>query len=260
MRNKILKYTTAATLILGFSPITFASDSPEWQLQSGLGIAYSDQPWVGIKSKAHIVPFFSAQYGNWSFLGDSLVSYQFIEQEEYSLAVGIDYRDDTYDSDNFITSGKSKSKVFNGYTSPDGDITFDISGHWEMINWNIKQDVSGNSKGLTADVEIVAPLLSIGDRFVVEGSLGAQWLSAKYSNHVYGISGKNINVSKGRNAYTLGASTNFNIGLNATYIINDNWAAVGGYTYTKLDKKIENSPLIDSNKSSNLYLGIVYQF
>ena len=104
------------------------------------------------------------------------------------------------------------------------------------------------------------PLLQIRERFAVTANAAVHWESSKHANYVYGIQGDQIDISKGRTEYTPGSVTSYSIGLDARYLINEQWGVFAGVSYTKLDDKIENSPLIDSDKTQVAYLGVVYSF
>ena len=262
MTNKsiIASALLAALSLTTLSGTAAAAEKPQWQWTVGAGVAASDDPWLDVKNNVSLFPIVSAEYGKWSFFGDGIVAYNWIDEDEYSLSVGLNYRNEAYDSDDLIGSKRSKNKVFEGYKAPDGDITFLVSGHWQLFSLALEQDISGKSKGLTADAGVHVPLLELGDRFSLEGRLGVHWQSSNYANHIYGIKGSQIDVSKGRTAYTPGSTTSYSIGLDATYAINEQWTGVAGYTYAKLDDKIEKSPLIGQDKVQNLYVGVVYTF
>lgn len=257
-RGKQLAIVTVATLAL--SPnISFAEET-EWEWQAGLGVIVADTPWLDVDNVAAPFPFISGQYGNWQFFDNGLVSYQWIDEEELSFFTGLDYRDEGYDADGLINNETSDNPVFEGYDSPDGDIVFTMGGHWQFIGLYLQQDISGHSKGLTADLEFEIPIYSIGEKFVLSASTGMHWQSSDYTQHIYGIEGAQIDISKGRVAYQPGSATNYSVGLTGMYALNQNWTLIGGYHFVRLDDSIENSPLIEDDKMQSAYLGAVYQF
>jgi len=254
-------FTTSALTSALLASLTITNaQAEEWQFQAGLGIASTSEAWKEVDSTTNIVPIFSAQYGNWYFGDNALVGYHLMDQDDFGLSFGLGYRDDTYDSDGIYSSKASKAEVFEGYKSPDGDVTFITNGYWQMFSLTLEQDISGNSKGLTADFELEVPIFTYGDKFSLQANAGVHWQSSDYANYVYGISGEQIDTSKGRTAYTPGSVTNYSVGLNAMYQINKDWTMLAGVDYIKLDDKIESSPLVGDDKITSAFVGAVYSF
>lgn len=252
------KFTALATCLL--SIVSVSAQAQDWEFQAGLGVFTGKEIWKGVDSNTGIAPIFFAKYGQWSFGEDGIVSYHFIEQDDFGFSMGVNYRDDTYDSDGLVSSKTSKDKVFEGYKSPDGDITVTATAYWDMLSVSLEQDVSGNSKGLTADLGINVPIYTVGEDFMLEASAGVNWQSSNYVDYVYGISGKQIDVSKGRTAYAPGSATNYSVGLSAFYQLNRDWTLMASVDYTKLDDKIAKSPLVGEDKVTTAFVGAIYSF
>ena len=259
--NRIFNRTSLfSALALTLGGASFQISAQEWEGSIGLGAVVVDAPWKGMDTYVSPFPVFSAEYGRWELFSNGIVSYNWIDQEDMSFYSGIDYRDDTYDADDLSRSETSDDPVFDGYDSPDGDVTFKVGGRWQWFSVDIQQDISGNSKGLTIDGGASVPVFQYGDRFALMANAFVHWESDKYANHVYGIAGKQIDVSKGRTAFQPGSLTSYSLGLDASYQINENWGVFGGLSYTKLDSKLEDSPLIDDDKVALAYLGVAYAF
>ena len=258
IRKTLLSLAIAPAVMA--STISTAAHADEWHGMVGIGGGYIDSPWKGMDSFPTAVPFVSLEYGNWELLSNGLVTYKWIAEDEFSFYTGIDYRDDTYDPDNLPNSEKSDDPVFKGYKSPDGDLTFKAGGHWMWFGIDVQQDISDQSEGLTVDGGVEIPLIQMGEFFSLNATAGVHWLSSKYANHVYGIQGNQIDVAQGRTAYLPDSVTNYSLGLEASYFFDEQWGVFAGVNYTKLDEKIEKSPLIDSDKSQYAYIGVAYIF
>ena len=115
-----------------FSPSILASD---WEGSVGIGAAYIDMPWKGVDNFVTPMPILSLEYGNFEFFSNGIVSYNWINYDEFSFYTGIDYRDETYDADGLTDSEKSDDPVFDGYESPDGDVTFSTWGSLEVVQY-----------------------------------------------------------------------------------------------------------------------------
>ncbi len=232
----------------------------EWQFTTGFGVYSANEAWKGTDAKQGIAPLLSAEYGNWQFGNNGIVSYSLLNEDDFVLSVGVNDRDDGYDDDKFLGSKKSTDAVFNGYKSPDGDVTFKVDGYWEFVNLTLEQDISGKSKGLTADLGIEVPIFTIGKDFMVQASATAHFQSSDYADHIYGISAKQVDNSVGRIAYTVGSVTNYSVGLSAFYQLDKSWSLIAAVEYTKLDDAIADSPLIGDDKVTGAFIGASYSF
>ena len=232
----------------------------EWEFSTGVGIYSTSEAWKGTSSNQGLAPILSAKYGNWLIGENGIVSYNLLTEDDFGLVVGVNYRNDGYDVDKFLSSEKSTNAVFNGYDSPDGDVTVKVDSYWKFVNLSVEQDVSGHSKGLTADLGVEVPIFNIGNDFIVQAHATVHWQSSDYANYIYGVSSTQVDNSVGRSAYTVGSVTNYSLGLSAFYQLDENWNLIASAQYTKLDDAITDSPLIGDDKVTSAFIGATYSF
>lgn len=257
--NKI-KSITLTSSFLALLSLPQLAQADEWKITTGVGVNTKHEAWKGTDAKQGLVPLISAEYGHWLIGKDGIVSYSLLSEEDFGLSMGVNYRNDGYDTDKLMSSEKSTDVVFNGYDSPEGDFTFKVDSYWKFVNLSVEQDISGHSKGLTADLGIEVPIFNIGRDFMVQARATMHWQSSDYANYIYGVSAKQVDETVGRTAYTLGSVTNYSLGLSAFYQINNNWNLIASAQYTKLDDAITDSPLIGDDKITGAFIGASYTF
>ncbi|MGB1263237.1 MAG: MipA/OmpV family protein [Cognaticolwellia sp.] len=249
-----------STTLLSTLVISGGVAAQEWKFSAGLGLYTKNAAWKEIDSQIGVAPLISASYGNWQFLKDGLVSYSVLDEDDFGFSVGINARDGGYDSSSFLASKSSDALVFNGYKSPSEEVTIKVNGNWQFLELNLEQDVSGHSKGLTADLGAKFPLLMLDNGFILNASATVHWQSSDFANYIYGIAGEQIDNSLGRTAYSLDSVTNYSLGLSGFYKLNKAWNLIASVNYTKLDNAVSDSPLIDNDKVTGTFVGAVYSF
>ena len=257
--TKVKKILFTGTFI-SMASVTQLTQAQEWEFTTGLGVYSANEAWKGTDAKQGVAPLLSAKYGNWLIGKDGIVSYSLLSEDDFGLSVGVNYRNDGYDTDKFMKSDESTDAVFIGYDSPEGDVTFKVDGYWQVINFSVEQDVSGHSKGLTADLGVEVPVFNIGKNFMVQANATVHWQSSDYANYIYGISAEQVDNSIGRTAYTTGSVTNYSAGLSAFYQLDKSWSLIASAQYTKLDDAIADSPLIGDDKVTTVFVGASYSF
>lgn len=260
MIKSILKPSLLAASVLLSLTATSSLQAQEWEFSTGLGVYTTNGIWTGADSFQGVVPLLSARYGNWSFGDESIVAYTLLDSEDFGITAGINYRNDGYDSGRAFGSSDSDSPIFKGYKSPDGDITFKVEGYWQFVNLTLEQDISGHSKGLTADLGIEVPIYNIGKDFLLQAEAGVHWQSSNYTQHIYGVSSTQVDNSVGRTAYNTSSATNYSVGMSAFYKLNQDWDVMASAQYVKLDDEIADSPLVDRDTATSLFIGATYNF
>lgn len=235
------------------------AQTEEWEFLVVFGTYSTKDIWKGVKSESGVTPILSVQYGKWLFGHNAIVSYQLLDHENFGLSVGVNYRQDGYNAKGLVSSAKSKDLVFKGYKTPEEDVTIVVDGYWSLFNFTLEQDVSGKSKGLAADLGINAPIYT-DDNFSLQADANMHWKNSNDSQHIYGVSAKQIDKSVGRTAYNIGSTTSYSVGLTATYQLNPDWNLIANAQYMKFDDKIAKSPLVGKDSNTSFLLGATYSF
>ena len=229
-----------------------------WDIKLGLGAAAVSSPWQGVDNQVVAMPMINITKGNWHIGGEGLVSYEFDLSHDIDFHLGVGYRDDGYDG--FLMNKSSKSKVFDGYKSPDGEFLINYGLSYKFLTFSASRDVSNKSESNSASLSANIPLYQDDNGLKVMANVSALWYDTDYVNYVYGVSANNAELSVGRTTYQTSSAVNYNAGLRLLYPINKQLTITSAFNYTLLDDSIADSPLIGKDHQSALFLGVMYHF
>ena len=136
-------------------------------------------------------------------------------------------------------------------------VRFRHRADWGQVQVNIAQDVSGDSKGQTAQVEYAYPVVS--GALTLIPSVGDSWASSTFSDYYFGVS-SNDAARSGLSYYHPDASWSPYVKLIASYRISTNWSAFTQVRFTHLTKAISDSPMVDSTGLTTYLVGVLYHF
>lgn len=231
-----------------------------WRVSAGLGVFAAQQPWKDAQNLISPFPVLSLSHGRWTFFGEGLVNYSLWDEGPLSLSVGIDYRDEGYGAENVTKASSSDNIVFDGYKTPEGDITFNIRAEWEHWFAEVHQDISSNSEGMSNKFGFQYPVYTNKRNFNLSASAFINWQGKSYVQHIYGISGEQVDEAQGRIAYIPNAATNFGLSISGQYRIDERWSSMFGAEYLNLDDTIIDSPLVGRNAVSKIFAMAIYTY
>lgn len=233
----------------------------DWSLAVGGGAVVFETPWKKMPLQYAVLPYIDAEHGRWRFGVESgIVQYRLTPKTwQLLVSAGLDYRDEGYDSLFNFNSDLSDDPVFSGYKAPDAEVTARINLQWWHFSSNIRQDISGQSDGTSAQLRFMYPLWQSqrGAQLRVGGSV--EWLSARYADALYGVQPDNVNLAVGRLPYQADAATNYQLAIGFTYPFNQRWAVTAQLAHTYLADSIRNSPLVDTDTTSQVMLFVSYR-
>jgi outer membrane scaffolding protein for murein synthesis (MipA/OmpV family) len=230
-----------------------------WQFSLG-GIVMADsKAWRGYDTQVLAVPYIDLRYGNWFLSVEQGLGYGLSLNDEVSVYAAVGYRDDSYDQNLPFLTTLEEHEVFTGYTAPRGETTFNLGISGYFMSLDLAQDMSDQSKGLTATFDLSLPVLRYRDTVNIDVSISATWLEMSYVNSVYGVSAAQQNLLVGRNAYAVTEdAVNYQLGLSMLVFIDQHWTFISRMSAERLDDNIALSPLLDDNRNALFAVGIGY--
>jgi MipA family protein len=114
-----------------------------------------------------------------------------------------------------------------------------------------------NSGGSLVDLMYAAKFQVAGVNFYPQ--LGVERRSAKYVQHLYGVSTAEA-VASGLSAYSAQSSTSPNLGLTAEYALNQNYTLSYQLRKKWFDTGITNSPLVTAHSQTSSFLALTRSF
>lgn len=238
-----------------------AQNSDGWQIKVGAAVIASAPAWVGNDEQVSAVPYFSAQFGNWSFGVENLVEYQLPVTDNFKLSWGLKPREDGFDPEFSLFSTWSENDVFDGYESPDTELLVHSKVQWSWLSMGIAYDVTDNSGASSANVSLAIPVFDNNRGMQIKVTIAADIFSEKYVNYYYGITSAQANLSVGRNEYWVDEhAVKMSMGIQVIYPFNRQWSLMGNVNYIQLDDLIVDSPLIENDNEQQAIVALVYSF
>lgn len=235
-------------LILGFISSHCALAQSEWRLTGDVGLAlYRTPPVTQTRDPANItLPFAYADYGPLYARVDTF-GYKMMPfgQGHLELATRIS-----------VEGFRPANGAFQERSSPHpiGFGTFQEGRYGALFAYAFKDSVSGGS---LLELSYAAEL-DLG-RVHVYPQLGIERRSAKYVQHLYGISADEA-LRTGVAAYSAGNSTTPNAALTLEYVLQDNLKLSCQVRKRWLDKSIYASPLVVTKSQTTSMLALTRTF
>jgi outer membrane protein len=130
---------------------------------------------------------------------------------------------------------------------------FSANGEWLLT---FQQDISDVHKGQQVGLEYSHRWLWHDFRLGLR--VGSDWKSAALIDYYYGVSQRDTKLSE---FYFNGKSGwQTYLSINAQKPINENWSWLANIGYRRLPTSLTDSPLIEQNNISNVFLGVAYRF
>lgn len=126
-----------------------------------------------------------------------------------------------------------------------------------VVYANFYQDLSGASSGQSAQLQFIRPLVT-GRKLFVNGFAGINWLSGQLNDYYFGV--RTNEATLARPAYTAGATTNLQLGVNGAYAITERGSILFGANVIRLGSESSNSPIAETRLQAVVYAGYAISF
>ena len=120
-----------------------------------------------------------------------------------------------------------------------------------------RADVSGRHNGYELSLAVKEKRY-FGDGWLLEGRLGAVWLSSDLTAYLYGVDA--TEARPGLAFYEPAGALNYEASLFASYRIGRHWLALGSVVFRRLDDDITASPIVDRDHEVGGFIGLTYRF
>ncbi len=228
-----------------------AGGGVQWSL--GVGVISSPRPYVGAENTTTVIPLLELSYERFFVQGIRL-GYRFTDPGPFSLAVIAGPR--------FLGYDESDSPFLRGMADRKGAIDVGLAAAWNRRRWGVgghlRRDVSGNSDGTQAGVDLFIRRTALGGKLRLQPALGLEWLDGSTVDYYYGV--RESEALPERPAYRGTSTTNVSLGLLATYQVNRRIALVTLLNGSLLGDEAADSPIVDRKASYFGLAGITYRF
>ena len=130
---------------------------------------------------------------------------------------------------------------------------FSTVGEWQLA---LLQDISNVHKGQLVALQYSRKWL--WRDFQMRLRLGTDWKSAALLDYYYGVSERDTTLTE----YYFNGKSGWQtyLSINVLKPINENWSWLAKMSYRRLPNSLTDSPLIEQNNVSNVFLGVAYRF
>jgi outer membrane protein len=233
--------------------------SSQWGL--GLGAIASDNPYAGRGTR--YTPFPLIIYdSNRLFFEGITAGVHVLDTSALQIDLVLDANFDGIDADQFggqelAENGIDRNLLSDRKDSADAGFDVSFEGRYGELKLHAVTDVLDASGGPEVSVSYGYPL-ALGSRLTLTPSIGATWLSADRADYYYGILDKE--VARGLANYRPGDVIIPELSVDMRYSLSERWLLMGNVGYKSLPSELERSPLLDSDRSIQLFIGVMRAF
>ena len=259
-------------------------DKGKWDIGIALGIGVRTNPLVEGDTFPNILLIDVAWYGNHVYFDNGELGYKLIEHQKTGLEAyfTIDREAAYFDllhPGNFsvaaIVSPTTGQPIPPNSQTPDGEelaLSFDDlqDRNWAVnagaryhyytqdgeLSFAYETDISGVHQGNKAVISYEH--FWFGDDWQLSLRPSLQWKSDKLVNYYYGVSNQDFPDNDIR--YVAKGGIQPSLSLVFTKRFNEDWHWVANLSYQKLHSSMIESPIVDKNSVSNVFVGLGYRF
>lgn len=220
----------------------------------GLGVGLIPKTSGSESLRAMVLPIIQANYGERFYISALRAGVWLLDSEDRRLRLGLaaDARFGWDAEDGERTRGM-RDRAFSADIGPALRWQTElgtINAHWGF-------DAGGASRGQNVQIQFVRALLRDGN-LRVNGMLGMTWSDRKMNNYYFGVAADEATAN--RPAYTAGAGTQWQAGVNGAYRMTTDGQLLFGMTLTRLGDTTANSPIVETRYQPLVYGGYAWRF
>tara|TARA_R110000751_G_scaffold116604_1_gene216247 strand:+ start:50627 stop:51487 length:861 start_codon:yes stop_codon:yes gene_type:complete len=283
-----------SSTILACSEDDTCIEESSWHLGIAIGIGVKTNPLVDGEDIPLVILPDIAWYGEKAYFDNGELGYQWLSQPNFAFETFLTLdRESTFFSflhpanilaptqgSSIASPGSPDKPDFSGPTDSDkedilinqrslsiNDIAtrkwaihgglrghyFSTVGEWQLA---LLQDISDVHKGQLVALQYSQKWLWRDVQMRLR--LGADWKSARLLDYYYGVSKRDTTLSE----YYFDGQSGWQtyLSFNVLKPINENWSWLAKMSYRRLPNSLTDSPLIEQNSISSVFLGVAYRF
>ena len=235
-----------------------AQHAPRWGI--GAGAAAIDSPYAGEDVRIRPVPllsyegqrlFFRGPAGGYHFVNTPAFSFDFIGAVRLD---GFDIED--LGANELAARGVDRRLLEDRDDQLDAGLGLSWRGEFGEVQFRAVTDITDTSSG--QEVSLTYSYRMQMGLFTVAPLVGVSYLSDDLADYYYGILDEE--AARGVVDYKPGAAVTHQAGVNVMRPLGENWAIMGNARYVLLPDEFSDSPLIESDSSASVFLGLTYRF
>ena len=255
MLNRLTAIIFGSALLLGIisTAVSAADESTKdtrgWSGTVGIGPMVIPRYTGGNKLQVLPLPLFSINYDETFYVEIQRVGIYVLASDDKKIGLGlaVEPRLGFKSSDGLRLAGMAARR-----NSLEGGLTFDWDFDSIAFSAAWLTDMTRSSRGASIRFSLYHPILktSRGEIGIVTS---ADRMSAATANYFFGVRANEANLS--RPSFSAGAGTTASVGIGGTYRTGTRGALIFGANVGKLAKSVARSPIVENNRSQQIYLG-----
>lgn len=262
-----MNYSTSHSLavLAAFAAFSVSADESTSQQTSqwglGLGAIASDNPYAGRGTRYTPFPLITYDSNRLFFEGIT-AGVHVLDTSALEIDLIVEANFDGIDADQFgvaelAENGIDRDLLSDRKDSADAGFEVSFAGRFGELKAHAVTDVLDASGGPELSVSYGYPL-SLGTRLSLTPTVGVTWLSADRADYNYGILDEE--VARGVRNYRPGDVVIPELSIDMHYSLSERWLLLGNVKYKSLPSELERSPLLDSDRSIRLFIGVLWAF
>ena len=218
----------------------------------GLGVVSEVSAYRGVGTDTKVVPMFMFENSYVRVFGPNL-DLKLPSAGPVSFALTAKYDENGYKA--------SDATELQGMAEREGGFWLGAKAKWDTpwaeLSATALGDASNKSSGQQLELE-ASKSFGLGNRVRLEPHLALTWLDSSYVDYYYGVGAGEAKT--GRAAYTGTSTVNTELGLRLKTNLAPGHMVMMDVKHTLLGSGIKNSPLVDRNGVSTVFVAYVHQF
>lgn len=258
-----LRIACFATAMAVLAPHASAADQVDRQTETaiprtanlyGLGVGFIPRASGSEELRAMVLPIVQANFGERVYINALRAGVWLLDSDDRRLRLGLaaDARFGWEAGDSDRTRGM-RDRDFSVDIGPALRWQTDIgtfNAHWGF-------DAGGASRGQSAQIQWVRALIR-ESKFRLNGTVALTWSDRRMNNYYFGVAPGE--TSPNRPAYTPGAGTQWQLGVNGAYTLSGNGHLLFGVSISRLGDAVSNSPIVETRIQPLIYGGYAWSF
>ena len=226
-------------------------DAPPFTPALGGGLRLSTSPYVEDDSSFDLVPLYLYE-GRYLFAHGTEFGAHLFRDQTFSLDAIARYRFTRLDTDesDFLEGLDERRQTL------DGGLSFGVRGGWGELQLDWVTDLLNRHDGQEFDLTY-RYRWDVGN-WMFSPFVSLLWQNDDLTGYYYGV--RPDEAAPGRPAYAPGNATNVAFGLNSWYQLTDHVFLYGNLGFEGLDSTIQDSPLVEEDFGSSVFVGAGYLF
>ncbi|MBN2063957.1 MAG: MipA/OmpV family protein [Sedimentisphaerales bacterium] len=250
-----------SAVILCFVPVICVQaqektpDKPVDYLSLGVVTAFSTSPYIDDDSRVIPIPLVSYITERFYFTGLE-TGYALMGDRQLSLIATANARMEYYDEDDsYIFDGMA-----NRHASLDGGLKVRWEHPWCGLETGFRADLLSVYDGYEIFARAKKSFKGVFEieKLKVDISAGLSWRSDELNDYYFGV--RPSEATADRPVYEPQGDLNYQLGCGWSYKLSDKWSLFNNYRVEFLADEIADSPLVDTDTTFSVMVGLAYQF